>query len=90
MFAPGEIIRIDFPSHPWHGRTVTVERDVEDFDLAPEDGESCLTRVIFCRGPGVRVPIGLAPEHIAGTVEAQQRRRWDDEGSDGSQGELAL
>ena len=51
---------------------------------------SMIARVIFVCGPDVSVAIGMGPEHISGTVEAQQRRRWDADEDDDRQGELGI
>jgi hypothetical protein len=88
-YRSGEIVRIDFPSHPWHGKTVEVVADEEWILSHPEAEEPIWGRVIFCRGD-VRDAIGFHAAHIAGTVEAQQRRRWDAAESDDRQGDLAL
>jgi hypothetical protein len=84
-YLTGEIVRIDFPSHPWHGKAVEVVRDDPEVELGSV--ESMIARVIFCRGPGVKEAIGFGPHHIAGTAEAQQRRRWDADETDDRQGE---
>jgi hypothetical protein len=87
-YAAGEIVRIDCPGHPFHGRAVQVVRDDPDCELGHEDGASLIARVIFCCGPGAT--IGFGPEHIAGTTEAQQRRRWDADETDDRQGNLGI
>ena len=88
-YAPGETVRIDFPGHPWNGKAVEIVRDDPEFEVGYPNA-SMIARVIFCRGPGVKEPIGMSAFHIAGTVEAQQRRRWDADETDDRQGDLLL
>jgi hypothetical protein len=88
-YAVGETVRIDFPADEWHGRAVEVVRDDPAVEVGHEDGTSMIARVIFVRGPGIPHAVGFHASHIAGTVEAQQRRRWDAEGDD-RQGMLGL
>lgn len=50
-YSAGTIVRIDFPSHPWHGKTVEVVADESEFEISPPDAdERIFARVVFCRG----------------------------------------
>jgi hypothetical protein len=86
---PGDSVRVDFPGHALHGRTVEIIDVLPDFDLAvADDAEPLLTTLVMVRHTGLPQPIGIGLSHIGGTVENASRRK--DEGADQRQAELLL
>ena len=89
---PGDIVLVDCLHHPWHNRRVEVVEYIPDFNIAPDGVEPLVGPLVMVRLTRKLEPIGLGLSHIAGTVEAMNRRQWDarDTGEDGRQQELTL
>ena len=60
-FPRGAQVKVRFPGHVLHGKTVTVVEDVPDFEVVPD----MPMRLIFVSHPSLSLPIGLHETHLA-------------------------
>lgn len=86
----GDTVLIDCPGHTLHGKACLVVRVENEFNLAPEGMPPYSAPLVLCKHPSLPSTIGFGPCHIAGTVEARQRRTWDAVDDDERQGSLLL
>lgn len=85
----GSTVLVDFPGSAMHGKRCIVEAVEPGFNLAPDGMPPWPAMTIFVKALGMPEPVGIGLERIAGTVEAS-RRRAEDAGKSGAQGELLL